>query len=139
MCFKRAIRTNNDVEGWHNMLNTRAHHSYTISFYILVSMLHSEAILILVQQQLVYEDKLRKYQKKQTPAFQDKLFQLRREYRKANLNNKSAVKKQNPSYSSSYKLTSHFLYYKRISLACASRLEDTLCPPEAPYGRLESH
>ena len=29
--------------------------------------------------------------------------------------------------------------YKRASLACAARLADTLCPPEAPFGRLGSH
>ena len=27
--------------------------------------------------------------------------------------------------------------YKRASLAYAARLADTLCPPEAPFGRLE--
>ena len=27
--------------------------------------------------------------------------------------------------------------YKRASLACAARLADTVCPPEAPFGRLE--
>ena len=27
--------------------------------------------------------------------------------------------------------------YKRASLACAARLADTLCPPEAPFGRLK--
>ena len=31
------------------------------------------------------------------------------------------------------------IYYKRASLACAARLADTLCPPEAPFGRLGSH
>ena len=60
--YKRAIRTNNDVEGWHNRLNTRAHHS-NISFYILVSLLHTESRLVPIQQQLIYEDKLRKFQK----------------------------------------------------------------------------
>ena len=29
--------------------------------------------------------------------------------------------------------------YKRASLACAARLAYTLCPPEAPFGRLRSH
>ena len=29
--------------------------------------------------------------------------------------------------------------YKRASLACAARLADTLCPPEAPFDRLGSH
>ena len=30
-----------------------------------------------------------------------------------------------------------YIVYKRASLACAARLADTLCPPEAPFGRLE--
>ena len=30
-----------------------------------------------------------------------------------------------------------FISYKRASLACAARLADTSCPPEAPFGRLE--
>ena len=32
---------------------------------------------------------------------------------------------------------SEHIYNKRASLACAARLADTLCPPEAPFGRLE--
>ena len=31
----------------------------------------------------------------------------------------------------------YYYHYKRASLACAARLADTLCPPEAPFGRLE--
>ena len=31
----------------------------------------------------------------------------------------------------------YIYYYKRASLACAARLADTMCPPEAPFGRLE--
>ena len=34
-----------------------------------------------------------------------------------------------------YLLSLH--YNKRASLACAARLADTSCPPEAPFGRLE--
>ena len=30
-----------------------------------------------------------------------------------------------------------FIVNKRASLACAARLADTLCPPEAPFGHLE--
>ena len=36
-------------------------------------------------------------------------------------------------------VTDIHIYYKRASLACAARLGDTLCPPEAPFGRLGSH
>ena len=39
-----------------------------------------------------------------------------------------------------YIYTHIYIYiYKRASLACAARLADTLCPPEAPFGRLGSH
>ena len=31
----------------------------------------------------------------------------------------------------------HFQSDKRASLACAARLANTSCPPEAPFGRLE--
>ena len=31
------------------------------------------------------------------------------------------------------------VFYKRASLAYAAQLADTLCPPEAPFGRLGSH
>ena len=35
-------------------------------------------------------------------------------------------------------VTDMYIYiYKRASLACAARLADTSCPPEAPFGRLE--
>ena len=35
-------------------------------------------------------------------------------------------------------VTDIYIYtYKRASLACAARLADTPCPPEAPFGRLE--
>ena len=33
----------------------------------------------------------------------------------------------------------HIYIQARFALACAARLADTLCPPEAPFGRLESH
>ena len=35
--------------------------------------------------------------------------------------------------------TIQFYRNKRASLACAARLADTSCPPEAPFGRLRSH
>ena len=33
--------------------------------------------------------------------------------------------------------TLHLYIHKRASLACAARLADTKCPPEAPFGRLD--
>ena len=37
-------------------------------------------------------------------------------------------------------VTDIYIYIQaRFALACAARLADTSCPPEAPFGRLESH
>ena len=38
-----------------------------------------------------------------------------------------------------YAVLAHLKHYKRASLACAARLADTSCPPEAPFCRLGSH
>ena len=43
-----------------------------------------------------------------------------------------------PAVSSINSLQIDIYIYKRASLACAAQLADTLCPPEAPYGRLGS-
>ncbi|VDI46162.1 Hypothetical predicted protein [Mytilus galloprovincialis] len=43
--FKRSVRTNNDVEGWHNRLNTAAKHG-GVPFYTLVPDLMKEAEVV---------------------------------------------------------------------------------------------
>lgn len=46
--FRRTIRTNNDVEGWHRRLNSRARH-HGLPLYLLLSLLHEEASRITLQ------------------------------------------------------------------------------------------
>ena len=41
-----------------------------------------------------------------------------------------------PYYSNSINVYIYIYKYKRASLACAARLADPSCPPEAPFGRL---
>lgn len=43
--FKRSVRTNNDVEGWHNRLNSAAKHG-GVPFYTLVPDLMKEAEVV---------------------------------------------------------------------------------------------
>jgi len=52
-----AVRTNNDVEGWHRDLNAQAI-SGELQFYLLVPLLHRQATLLPVQVKLVAEGKL---------------------------------------------------------------------------------
>jgi hypothetical protein len=63
-----SIRTNNDVEGWHNNLNSRVSSRGPVPFYLLVTGLFKEASDLPMTIRLVTEDKLRRYQRKKTMA-----------------------------------------------------------------------
>ena len=52
--FKKSVRTNNDAEGWHHRLNKRALHDH-MNIYLLVMLLHKEALLLPLQVRLRYE------------------------------------------------------------------------------------
>ena len=47
--FLEAVRTNNDLEGWHNGLNRRAKGRSQLPLYILIQLLHREASLVNMQ------------------------------------------------------------------------------------------
>ena len=74
--FSQSIRTNNDIEGWHNRLNKRAAGRCNLQFYLLVSLLHKEAKLTSVYIRLVSEKKLRRIQRKKYRDLQGKIFTL---------------------------------------------------------------
>ncbi|XP_068229184.1 uncharacterized protein [Palaemon carinicauda] len=62
--FGRSIRTNNDVEGWHNRINLKARKG-NLNFYLLLKLLHDEANIVNLQVWLLSEGKvLRKQQHK---------------------------------------------------------------------------
>jgi hypothetical protein len=56
-----SIRTNNDVEGWHNNLNSRVGSRDPVPFYLLVTELFKEASDLPMTLRLVTEGKLRRY------------------------------------------------------------------------------
>ncbi|XP_062571222.1 uncharacterized protein LOC134233255 [Saccostrea cucullata] len=56
-----AVRTNNDVEGWHHHINTRAQKS-SLPFYVLVILLFKETASIPNQLKMISEGKLQRYQ-----------------------------------------------------------------------------
>ena len=78
--YDRAIRTNNDVEGWHHRMNSRAGHN-KMHFYSLIHFLHEEAKLVPVYALLVSEGKLTRLQQKSQLLLQKKIFTLWREYK----------------------------------------------------------
>ncbi len=64
--FHQSVRTNTDIEGYHNRLHKRAAGRCNLQFYLLVSLLHKEAKLTSVYIRLVSEKekKLRRIQRK---------------------------------------------------------------------------
>ena len=56
-------RTNNDIEGWHHSLNRRASGRGQLPMYLLITLLHREAMLTAIQIRLVSEKKLRRIQR----------------------------------------------------------------------------
>ena len=57
----QVVRTNNDVEGWHSMLNKHAKRG-NLTFYLLVRLLHEQAQLVEMQVCLVSDEKIKRRQ-----------------------------------------------------------------------------
>ena len=74
-CFQETVRTNNDVEGWHRRINERARRGQ-LPFYVLVPLLHNEAVMVRLQARLVSEHKLKRYRRKTYTRLQGKLSEL---------------------------------------------------------------
>ena len=54
--FKQAVRTNNDLEGWHHGINCRAAGESQLPLYVLIKLLHQEAQLTAIQIRLISEN-----------------------------------------------------------------------------------
>ena len=78
--YKEAVRTNNDVEGWHNSLNRRASGRCQMPFYLLINLLYREARLASLQIRLVSEKKLKRFQRKKYRNVQTKIFKYWEEF-----------------------------------------------------------
>ena len=71
-----AIKTNNDIEGWHNGLHRRASGKWNMPFYLLIDLLHQEAQLTELRIHLVSEKKLKRIQRAKYRSLQAKIFEL---------------------------------------------------------------
>ena len=73
-------RTNNDIEGWHRGLHSRACGKSQLPFYVLVELLQKEAKLVKLEVRLVNAQKLKRVQRRKYRANQARLFQMWDEY-----------------------------------------------------------
>ena len=74
--YMMAIRTKNDIEGWHNGLHRRASGKWNMPFYQLIDLLHQEARLTELRIRLVSEKKLKGIQRAKYRSLQAKIFKL---------------------------------------------------------------
>ncbi|XP_019628711.1 PREDICTED: uncharacterized protein LOC109473277 [Branchiostoma belcheri] len=77
--FMRPVRTNNDVEGWHQRLKHQSHLG-KVPFYMLVNLLKKEADFVTLQVRAVSDHRLGRYQRRTYRLIQAKLFRLWDEY-----------------------------------------------------------
>jgi hypothetical protein len=77
--FNQSIRTNNDVEGWHHKLNRKARKG-NIQFYLLITLMYSEAKRLPTQMKMISERKLKRYRRKRSRTVQSQLFQVWEKY-----------------------------------------------------------
>ena len=78
--YRQPIRTNNDIEGWHNPLNRRAGGQSGLPLYSLIGLLDREARLTAVTIWLVSDKKLKRVQRKRYRSLQAKLFDIWEQY-----------------------------------------------------------
>ncbi|KAL9977263.1 hypothetical protein ACROYT_G014647 [Oculina patagonica] len=62
--YMQSIRTNNDVEGWHNGLNRRAQGKSQLPLYMLITLLHEESRLTTLQIRMVSKQPVGSAQKR---------------------------------------------------------------------------
>lgn len=82
--FGQSVRTNNDVEGWHQRLDSKGRAK--MNFYILLDLLHQEAEMVVLTMKLVSERKLVRHQRKNYRDLQAKLASEWDKYRSGELN-----------------------------------------------------
>ena len=78
--FDMSVRTNNDIEGWHNRINKRAAGKCNLPFYLFVKLIHQEARLTAVHIRLVSEKKLQGIRKRKYRELQGQILRLWQKY-----------------------------------------------------------
>lgn len=88
--FMQPIRTNNDAEGWHNRINSRAGQN-GVNFYLLVDFLHEEAKSVSLQVVLLCQETLTRRLRGKNEELQGNLFNLWDDYGKGSFKTISLI------------------------------------------------
>ena len=71
--FNEAVHMNNDVEGWHGLLNRHAKKG-NLSFYVMTALLYEQSRLTDLQVRLISDAKLQRRQRRKYRQLQGQLF-----------------------------------------------------------------
>ncbi|XP_046563982.1 uncharacterized protein LOC124272806 [Haliotis rubra] len=77
--YGMTVRTNNDCEGWHKKVNQAAG-KRNLEFFLLVNLLHKEALYVPQVPQLLAWDQLSRHQSRKTRAFNQQIQDIWTEY-----------------------------------------------------------
>ena len=77
--FLQDTRTNNDLEGWHYRLNQRGKR-VKLPMYLMIQLLHKEAILVEIASQLIFREDLTRHQRHLAMRTNERLTVLWQEY-----------------------------------------------------------
>ena len=88
----QMIRTNNDVEGWHNRLNNRGRNS-NLSLYLLIHLLQTEGRHTLNTMTLVYQEDMGRRQRRQYRNTNTQLLNLWDKYRQGTSSANATLRK----------------------------------------------
>ena len=125
------MRTNNEVEGWHNRLNHRSLQGQ-LDIYQLAPLLHKEADFVIVQASLVSDAKLRRHQRKTYAAIQGRLSEYWAMYAAGDLTTSALLRKCSRVYGPDSQSTSNNsdfalgLYHANSELVHKSGAQDPL-------------
>ena len=93
-----SVRTNNNLEGWHNRINSRMNSRGPVQFYLLLQELYKEATAIPMQSIIVTEGKLERLHIKKTTRLNGKLFHLWEQYNYRDISTSKLLRKCSELY-----------------------------------------
>ena len=89
--YMQTITTNNETEGWNRRIELKADGKIGLNVYELIQLLFSEASLLPLNVELLCQDKLRNYQRRQHKESQTRIFGLWHEYENRAINTRELL------------------------------------------------
>ena len=120
--FMLSVRTNNDLEGWHNRLNARVCRTGRVPFYLLLIELYQEATALFLVARLLSEGKMERINRKKTNLLNGKLFQVWSDYRDGQISTSQLLRACSRFYGPSQWSVVWLNLYKMWTVLCCDHV-----------------